>query len=95
MLSFCELVSEDMADRFGASSLTTLLQLVASGRGMTLLPEVCVGAESPDERISLLRFPEPAPKREIGLAWRRTSTRAEDFQALTGCMRRARELMRN
>lgn len=94
-LSFCEMVSEDMADRFGASSLATLLQLVASGRGMTLLPEVCVGAEAPDERIKLLSFPDPAPKREIGLAWRRTSTRSEDLLALTDCMRRAREMVRN
>ena len=94
-LSFCELVNEDLADSFGASSLTTLLQLVANGRGMTLLPEVCVGSEAGDDRIELLTFPPPAPKREIGLAWRRTSTRGDDFHALTACMKRARESMRN
>ncbi|MEM7425367.1 MAG: LysR substrate-binding domain-containing protein [Pseudomonadota bacterium] len=94
-LNFCDMVSEDLADRFGASSLTTLLQLVANGRGMTLLPEICVGPEAETDRIRLLTFPEPVPKRQIGLAWRRTSSRHEDFQTLAGCMQRARSQLRN
>ncbi len=94
-LSFCEMVSDDMADRFGASSLTTLLQLVANGQGMTLLPEICVGPERQTDRIRLLTFPDPAPKREVGLAWRRTSSRKDEFIALAASMRRAREQMRD
>ncbi|MGB0058246.1 MAG: LysR substrate-binding domain-containing protein [Methyloceanibacter sp.] len=37
--------------------------------------------------IRLLHFPAPEPKREIGLAWRKTSPRKADFQALRGCSR--------
>jgi LysR family hydrogen peroxide-inducible transcriptional activator len=35
-----------------------------------------------DERVTLLRFAEPAPGRTVGLAWRRTSPRKVDFVAL-------------
>ncbi len=74
---------------FGASSLTTLLQLVASDRGMTLLPKLCAASETLDERITLLDFSDPVPCREIGLVWRRTSARHDDFMALVDAMRAA------
>ena len=50
--------------------------------GVTLLPEVAVDAEGRDKRVKLLRFNEPGPVRTIGLAWRRTSPRKKDFEAL-------------
>src|SRR6478672_157103 len=52
--------------KLGATSLATLLQMVASGYGVTLLPEVAVDVR--DERVKLLRFVEPQPQRQIGLA---------------------------
>jgi len=72
-------------NRFGATSLATVLQLVASGYGVTLLPEVAIDVEVRDERVKLLRFIEPQPRRNIGLAWRRTSSRKADFLEL-GCI---------
>lgn len=66
----------------GATSLTTVMQMVANGYGITLLPRVAVDVELRDERVKLLRFAEPAPGRTIGLAWRRTSPRKADFLAL-------------
>jgi LysR family hydrogen peroxide-inducible transcriptional activator len=64
---------------FGATSLATVMQMVASGYGATLLPEVAVDVEVRDERVKLLRFAEPQPQRSIGLAWRQTSPRRADF----------------
>jgi LysR family hydrogen peroxide-inducible transcriptional activator len=66
----------------GATSLATVLQMVASGYGVTLLPEVAVDVEVRDERVKLLRFIEPQPQRQIGLAWRPTSPRKADFLEL-------------
>src|SRR6516225_3906369 len=66
-------------DRFGATSLATVLQMVASGYGVTLLPEVAIDVEVRDDRVKLLRFVEPQPERNIGLAWRRTSPCKADF----------------
>ncbi len=58
------------------------MQMVANGYGVTLLPEVAADAEGRDGRVKLLRFSEPQPGRSIGLAWRRTSPRRQDFEAL-------------
>jgi LysR family transcriptional regulator, hydrogen peroxide-inducible genes activator len=68
--------------KLGATSLATVLQMVASGYGVTLLPEVAVDVEVRDERVKLLRFVEPQPQRQIGLAWRPTSPRKGDFLEL-------------
>ncbi len=74
--------SRDTAAGLGATSLATVMQMVANGYGVTLLPEVAVDAEGRDARVKLLRFSEPQPARTIGLAWRRTSPRKNDFEAL-------------
>jgi LysR family transcriptional regulator, hydrogen peroxide-inducible genes activator len=66
----------------GATSLATVLQMVASGYGVTLLPEVAIDVEVRDERVKLLRFAEPQPQRNIGLVWRPTSARKADFVQL-------------
>ncbi len=70
-LGACEL--SDLTT-FGATSLTTLLQLVAHGQGVTLLPQMAA-RDLADPRISLARFPEPAPRRTIVMAWRAGSAR--------------------
>jgi LysR family transcriptional regulator, hydrogen peroxide-inducible genes activator len=69
-------------DRLGATSLATVLQMVANGYGVTLVPEVAVDVEMRDEHVKLLRFVEPQPGRRIGLAWRSTSPRKTDFWEL-------------
>lgn len=79
-LSFCSTSRGDVS--LGATSLTTVMQMVANGYGITLLPRVAVDVEVRDERVKLLRFADPAPGRSIGLAWRRTSPRKVDFIAL-------------
>lgn len=71
----------DLNNGFGATSLATVLQMVASGYGVTFVPEVAIDVEVRDERIKLLRFAEPQPQRSIGLAWRSTSPRKPDFLA--------------
>ena len=81
-LAFCATKRRDAPVGLGATSLATVMQLVANGFGVTLLPEVAVDAEARDARVKLLRFVEPEPGRTIGLAWRRTSPRKRDFEAL-------------
>ena len=81
-LAFCGAPHNDAPTGLGATSLATVMQMVANGYGVTLLPEVAAGVEVRDSRVKLLRFVEPQPTRSIGLAWRRTSPRARDFVAL-------------
>src|SRR5262245_10358718 len=66
----------------GATSLATVMQMVANGYGVTLVPQIAIDVEVRDERVKLLRFAQPQPGRTIGLAWRRTSPRKADFIAL-------------
>lgn len=58
---------------FRATSLTTLVQMVASGAGATLLPELAIAAETRHADLVLRRFTAPEPKRTLVLAWRRHS----------------------
>ena len=78
-LTFCELRRVDNIDTFGASSLSTLVQMVSNGMGLTLLPEISIDHETRHGGIHLMRFAEPQPKRTLGLAWRATSPRKRDF----------------
>jgi len=79
-LALCASTYRDAA--LGATSLATVMQMVANGYGITLLPRVAVDVELRDDRVKLLRFREPEPGRTVGLAWRRTSPRKADFVAL-------------
>lgn len=81
-LAFCGTANGDTLASLGAASLATVMQMVANGYGVTLLPEVAASVEVRDSRVKLLRFDDPEPIRTIGLAWRRTSPRKRDFAAL-------------
>lgn len=88
-LAFCATKRRDQPAGLGATSLTTVMQMVANGYGVTLVPEVAIDAKMNDARVKLLRFAEPAPGRTIGLAWRKTSPRGGDFVALGAVMKEA------
>jgi LysR family hydrogen peroxide-inducible transcriptional activator len=77
-LGVCEI--SDLST-FGATSLTTLVQLVAHGQGVTLLPRMAA-AEIGDRRIVLQAFPDPQPSRTIAMAWRTASPRKRQLKAL-------------
>jgi len=81
-LAFCHLRQVEGVDTFGASSLSTIVQMVANGMGLTLLPEISIGVEAIGGRVGIGRFADPEPARVLGLAWRTTCPRKEDFRAL-------------
>ncbi len=80
-LAYCAGATRGAAMGLGATSLATVMQMVANGYGLTLVPKIAVDVEVRDERVKLLRFTDPEPGRTIGLAWRRTSPRKPDFLA--------------
>ncbi|WP_087003093.1 hydrogen peroxide-inducible genes activator [Rhizobium sullae] len=71
---------------FGATSMATLLQMVSHDMGMTLIPEMAIATETSRNSIRIVPFAEPQPSREIGLAWRRSSHRAKEMDALAGAI---------
>jgi LysR family hydrogen peroxide-inducible transcriptional activator len=85
-LAVCGLLAGERgesADGFAATSLHTLVQMVASGLGVTLLPRLAVTA-GVTEGTSLITRPLAAAGawRTIGLAWRPNAPRAADYRAL-------------
>ena len=81
-LAFCSLRRVDNIDTFGASNLSTLVQMVANGLGLTLLPQLAVDLEGRRGDVRLMRFADPEPRRVIGLAWRKSSPRKRHFTEL-------------
>jgi LysR family hydrogen peroxide-inducible transcriptional activator len=81
-VAYCAGARRNMGLSLGATSLATVMQMVANGYGVTLVPRVALDVEVRDQRVKLLRFASPGPARSIGLAWRRTSPRKVDFVAL-------------
>jgi LysR family transcriptional regulator, hydrogen peroxide-inducible genes activator len=81
-LQFCQIANMQARKALGAASLTTIMQMVAAGHGITLLPELCAKTEVDRQRVALIAFPNEPPMRIVGLAWRRTSSRKSDFTAL-------------
>ena len=81
-LAFCQLRQVDNLDTFGASSLSTIVQMVANGMGLTLLPEISVAVEARHGDVQVMPFEAPEPSRTVGLVWRKSSPRKPDFQAI-------------
>lgn len=80
-LSACHLEGRALMEGFEATSLLTLVQMVASGLGLTLLPQLAIDAGlTAGLDIALVPLDGDAPVRQIGLAWRSTSFRAEDLR---------------
>jgi LysR family hydrogen peroxide-inducible transcriptional activator len=78
-LRFCNLRRNDKVDTFGVSSISTVVQMVDNGYGVTLPPEIAAQLEARHFHVKLLRFAPPESARQIGLAWRASSPRKEDF----------------
>lgn len=71
------------ADGVEATSLLTLLQMVESGMGIALLPEMAVKGGLLNGTTLLARpLAPPAPKRVIALVARASTAHLEEFQAL-------------
>ena len=66
---------------FEGSSLETIKYMVASGMGVTVVPQLSVPAEK-QTHIRYIKFTAPVPTRRVVLAWRRTFTRYEAIAAL-------------
>jgi LysR family hydrogen peroxide-inducible transcriptional activator len=81
-LTYRNLQQVSTVNTFGVSSLSTIVEMVAAGYGITLLPEMCLNVEARAREIGLTRFVEPEPHRIVGLAWRATSPRVADFREL-------------
>ncbi len=73
--------AEGIRKSFEGSSLETIKYMVASGMGVTVVPQLSVPKEA-QPHVKYIRFSAPAPTRRVVLVWRRTFTRYEAIAAL-------------
>jgi LysR family hydrogen peroxide-inducible transcriptional activator len=73
--------AEGIRKSFEGSSLETIKYMVASGMGVTVVPQLSV-PKDPQPHVHYVPFSEPVPTRRVVLAWRRTFTRYEAIAAL-------------
>jgi LysR family hydrogen peroxide-inducible transcriptional activator len=78
-LAFCNMQSSPPREVLDASSLSTLVQMVGAGIGVTLIPEMAVEVETRSAPVSVARFRNPQPSRTIGMVWRKTSPLARQL----------------
>ncbi|MFF9215905.1 LysR substrate-binding domain-containing protein [Streptomyces viridosporus] len=90
-LDICrEAGSAGVAATTTAAGLSTLVQLVAGGLGVTLLPHTAVQVETTRSgRLLTGRFADPAPGRRIALAMRTGAARAAEYEELAAALREA------
>ncbi len=81
-LAACQFRAKAERNSFNATSLSTLVQFVQHGYGMTMLPEMAVQQGMVPENIDIIPFAAPKPTRQIGIAWRKNHPQEKEFQML-------------
>jgi LysR family hydrogen peroxide-inducible transcriptional activator len=87
-LALCSRVGAEETP-FRATSLGTLAQMVSSGGGITLLPELAVPVENRRGQLEVRPFSGAAPSRTIALVWRPASPLATELAEVAATLRRA------
>ena len=72
---------------YRATSLQTLVQMVAGGVGVTLLPRLAISVENRRRTLQVRSFAPREPSRTLALVWRKTSTRETVLQAVGATMK--------
>jgi LysR family transcriptional regulator, hydrogen peroxide-inducible genes activator len=87
-LAFCTSAKAHELE-FRATSLSTLVQMVAGGVGVTLLPGLAVATETRHATLAIRRFAAPGPGRTLALVWRKRSPLGPALRQLAGVARSA------
>lgn len=93
-LSFCNVQSALPRDGLDGSSLSTLVQMVGAGIGVTLVPQMAMPVETRSAPVSVSSFKTPQPTRQIGMVWRKSDPRAKQFEQLGEVVQQALEGLR-
>jgi len=93
-LSFCHFHSARPRELLDGSSLSTLVQMVGAGIGVTLIPEMAVAVETRSASVSVARFESPRPSRTIGMIWRKASPLAKQLLQISQVVRQSADALR-
>ncbi|MDU9003532.1 hydrogen peroxide-inducible genes activator [Sedimentitalea todarodis] len=88
-LAFCNIQSSLPRDGLDGSSLSTLVQIVDAGMGVTLIPDMAVPIETRAASVSIVRFADPQPSRSIGMIWRKTNPLGKQLMQIADIVRQS------
>ncbi len=94
-LDFCKLNAALPRELLEGSSLSTLVQMVGAGIGVTLIPEMAVAVETRSASVSIARFKTVEPARTIGMVWRKTSPLAGQLLQIAEVVRQSADVLRH
>ena len=86
-LSFCKMTQAKPRNLMEGSSLSTLVQMVSAGMGVTLIPDMALGLETRTADVAIARFSQERPSRTIGMVWRKTSPLSEQLMQIGAIVR--------
>lgn len=86
-LSFCSIQSALPRNGLDGTSLSTLVQMVGAGIGVTLIPEMAIPIETRSAPVAIGRFEDPQPTRTIGMIWRASSPLASQLTDIADVVR--------
>ncbi|UWQ93778.1 LysR family transcriptional regulator (plasmid) [Rhodobacteraceae bacterium M382] len=93
-LTFCNIQSARPREWLDGSTLSTLVQMVNAGIGVTLIPEMALQVETRSASVAVSRFPDPQPSRSIGMIWRKSSPLASQLTQISDEIRQSALTMR-
>ena len=88
-LSFCKIGPATPREVLDGNTLSTLVQMVSAGIGVTLIPEMAIDIETRSANVSIARFGELKPQRTIGMVFRKTNPLAEQLRQIAEVIREA------
>ncbi len=93
-LSFCNIPSSLPQEGLDGSSLSTLVQMVGAGIGVTLIPEMAVPVETRSASVCVGHFRNPQPTRTVGMIWRKTNPLAAHLQQVADVVQQSANELR-
>ncbi len=76
-LAFCNVGAATPREGLDGSSMSTLVQMVGAGIGVTLIPEMAIEVETRSANVTVAHFQNPTPSRTVGMVWRKTNPLSE------------------
>jgi LysR family hydrogen peroxide-inducible transcriptional activator len=93
-LSYCDMHAGSSRKFLDCSSLSTLVQMVGAGVGVTLIPEMAIPVETRLAPVTVTRLKNPRPSRTIGMIWRKTNPLAKQLTQVAEIVHQSANAMR-
>lgn len=90
-IAACRLEHDPSSRTFAATSLSTIVEFVANGQGVTLLPAIALRKEATDRRIAIHSLISPGAGRLLSLVWREAMPFGATFEAMAALIAATRK----